>query len=133
MMEAWMHTHYSDYLKPYLGFNPVMTEAGIEGTEWWNNFFPHRSFVGILRALFNAFDKRQKSIWISGAYGTGKSHATLVIRKLLTDDAANVRRFCANRGVATVKAGAGGRWLFMRMARTRYARRRICSPASRTR
>ena len=96
MMEAWMHTHYSDYLKPYLGFNPVMTEAGIEGTEWWNNFFPHRSFVGILRALFNAFDKRQKSIWISGAYGTGKSHATLVIRKLLTDDAANVRRFCAN-------------------------------------
>ncbi len=86
--------HYSDCLTPNPAFRPVMTAEGLEGTAWWENFLPHRSFVKTLEALFAAFDRKLRSVWISGAYGTGKSHAALVIQKLLMDDAEHVRRFC---------------------------------------
>ena len=86
--------HYDDYLKPRPDFRAVMTEEGLAGTQWWEDFLPHSSFVEAVRSLFDAFDKQQRSIWISGAYGTGKSHATLVIQKLMMDDKAHVDRFC---------------------------------------
>ena len=91
--------HYDDYLKPRPDFRAVMTEEGLAGTQWWEDFLPHSSFVEAVRNLFEAFDKQQRSIWLSGAYGTGKSHATLIIQKLLMDDKTHVDRFCEiNRG-----------------------------------
>ena len=47
----------------------------------------------ILRELLKSLEGGNKTLWITGAYGTGKSHASLVLQKLFTDDEARVRKW----------------------------------------
>lgn len=50
----------------------------------WKKFYPHPSFVKMLKATLNVLKRTQKlSIWVDGAYGTGKSHAVLTLKKLI--------------------------------------------------
>ena len=50
----------------------------------WKKFYPHPSFVQLLKALVDVLERKQKlSIWVDGAYGTGKSHAVFTLKKLL--------------------------------------------------
>lgn len=52
--------------------------------ELWKKFYPHPSFVNLLKATVEVLKRKQKlSIWVDGAYGTGKSHAVLTLKKLL--------------------------------------------------
>lgn len=52
--------------------------------ELWKKFYPHPSFVNLLKATVDVLKRKQKlSIWVDGAYGTGKSHAVLTLKKLL--------------------------------------------------
>ncbi len=90
-----MTTHYKEFFRPKPDYKPVMTKEAInEKPDNWLNFYPHETFVGILRALFQKFESGDRSIWIYGAYGTGKSHAALVIQKLLMDGDERVGRYC---------------------------------------
>jgi len=71
-----------------------MTLADINKTpETWLGFYPHDSFVEILRELLKSLNGGKKTLWISGAYGTGKSHASLVLQKLFTDDDMRVQKW----------------------------------------
>jgi hypothetical protein len=71
-----------------------MTLADINKTpETWLGFYPHDSFVEILRELLKSLNGGKKTLWISGAYGTGKSHASLVLQKLFTDDDERVQKW----------------------------------------
>ena len=47
----------------------------------------------ILRELLKSLNGGKKTLWITGAYGTGKSHASLVLQKLFTDDEARVQKW----------------------------------------
>lgn len=86
--------HYSDYLVPKTTYKPVMTKEVIdESPDNWLSFYPHPSFVAILRALVEKFTKGDRSIWITGTYGSGKSYAALVLQKLFNDDEARVKRY----------------------------------------
>lgn len=79
-------------LKP--GYSPVMTRDGINATpDTWLNFYPHKSFVEILRELLQCLDGGKKTLWITGAYGTGKSHASLVLQKIFTDKQERVQQW----------------------------------------
>lgn len=50
----------------------------------WKKFYPHETFVKLLKAVISVIERKQKlSIWVEGAYGTGKSHAVLTLKKLL--------------------------------------------------
>lgn len=50
----------------------------------WKKFYPHPSFVNLLKATVDVIKRKQKlSIWVDGAYGTGKSHAVLTLKKLI--------------------------------------------------
>ncbi len=50
----------------------------------WKKFYPHPSFVTMLKATVDVLKRKQKlSVWVDGAYGTGKSHAVLTLKKLL--------------------------------------------------
>lgn len=50
----------------------------------WKKFYPHPSFVTLLKAMVDVLERKQKlSIWVDGAYGTGKSHAVLTLKKLI--------------------------------------------------
>lgn len=50
----------------------------------WKKFYPHPSFVNLLKSTVDVLKRKQKlSVWVDGAYGTGKSHAVLTLKKLI--------------------------------------------------
>ena len=55
-----------------------------EQPDLWKKFYPHPSFVQLMKATVDVLERKQKlSIWVDGAYGTGKSHAVLTLKKLI--------------------------------------------------
>ncbi|MHB8788482.1 MAG: transposase [Desulfobulbaceae bacterium] len=85
---------YKDYFGIRPDYAPCMTLADINKTpETWLGFYPHDSFVEILRELLKSLNGGKKTLWIMGAYGTGKSHASLVLQKLFIDDEARVQKW----------------------------------------
>jgi hypothetical protein len=87
-------TFYKDYFGIRPDYAPCMTLADINRrAETWLGFYPHDSFVDILRELLKSLDGGSKTLWITGAYGTGKSHASLVLQKLFTDDEERVLKW----------------------------------------
>lgn len=55
-----------------------------EQPDLWKKFYPHPSFVQLLKAVVDVLERKQKlSIWVDGAYGTGKSHAVFTLKKLI--------------------------------------------------
>lgn len=52
--------------------------------EVWKSYYPHESFIKLLNQTKSVLTNSQRmSIWVEGAYGTGKSHAVLTLKKLL--------------------------------------------------
>lgn len=50
----------------------------------WKKFYPHETFVRLVKDTISILSRKQKvSLWVEGAYGTGKSHAVLTLKKLL--------------------------------------------------
>ena len=50
----------------------------------WKSYYPHQSFIKLLNQTKNVLTNSQRmSIWVEGAYGTGKSHAVLTLKRLL--------------------------------------------------
>ena len=45
-------------------------------------YYPHATFIK-LRIRLVCCKEQKRSIWVEGAYGTGKSHAVLTLKKLL--------------------------------------------------
>lgn len=89
-----MSRYYSEYFIPAAEHRTTMTKADIEKTpETWLSFYPHPSFVAILRSLLGKLDNPATSLWITGTYGSGKSHAALVLQKLFHDDVVRLERF----------------------------------------
>ena len=87
-------TFYKDYFGIRPDYAPIMTRANIDiSPDTWLSFYPHDSFVEILRELLKSLNGGKKTIWITGAFGTGKSHASLVLQKLFTDDEVRVKRW----------------------------------------
>ena len=90
-------TRYCDYLRINPECHLRMTKEFSDAhSECWLSFYPHQTFVRILETLFHKFESGDRSVWIYGAYGTGKSHAALVIQKLFMDDETRVKKYCAN-------------------------------------
>lgn len=76
---------YQKYFDIDPSYYPVMTEDLIkEDDTRWKNFYPHDTFIDLLRKAVDAIKRTEKkSIWVTGAYGTGKTHAVLTLKKLL--------------------------------------------------
>ena len=64
---------------------PAVNEAVINNNpDMWKKYYPHATFIKLVKDTVNVLRKEQKrSIWVEGAYGTGKSHAVLTLKKLL--------------------------------------------------
>ncbi len=64
---------------------PQVNEAIIQNNpEIWKKYYPHEAFVNLIKDTVRVISRQQKlSIWVEGAYGTGKSHAVLTLKKLL--------------------------------------------------
>lgn len=80
---------------------PAVNEAVINSNpDMWKKFFPHDTFVKLVKNTVNVLDRKQKlSIWVEGAYGTGKSHAVLTLKKLLDTDESDVQGYFDKYGM----------------------------------
>lgn len=96
---------YSDYIT-IQDFMPVYDmKAENEGA--WQSFIPTRQFCEVLSRTVNdittAKKTERKSIWIRGTFGTGKSHASSVIKHLLCDDYEKIENYLSNIEDADLK------------------------------
>lgn len=93
-----MATKYSDYIKMQ-DFLPVydMTD---ETPDIWRTFIPTKQFCDLLQRSITAITSteisKRRSMWVRGTFGTGKSHASSVVRHLLCDDAAEIDSYIQN-------------------------------------
>lgn len=76
---------YRDYFDIDPEYFPQVNKELIdENPELWKKFYPHNTFVKMLKDTISILSRKQKvSLWVEGAYGTGKSHAVLTMKKLL--------------------------------------------------
>lgn len=87
---------YHEIIGLYDYFQPTYDLTN-EVADYWKQFVPNDKFFGILRGVLNSLESQQanekKSLWLQGTYGTGKSHATAVIKHLLFDEADEIEEF----------------------------------------
>jgi hypothetical protein len=89
---------YSDYLSVNREFVPVYTvQADREHPDYWLTFHPNSDFSDILGDLVASLEgdtsEKRKSLWMSGAYGTGKSFAAFTLKHILEDDTKLVKNY----------------------------------------
>ena len=65
--------------------------------DYWKQFIPNDKFykalVEVLNSLEGHHPDEKKSLWLQGTYGTGKSHATAVIKHVLFDNTDETKEF----------------------------------------
>lgn len=89
---------YSDYIKMQ-DFLPVydMTD---ETRDLWRTFIPTKQFCDLLgrslTAITSSETGKRRSMWVRGTFGTGKSHASSVVRHLLCDPIDEVSGYIQN-------------------------------------
>ena len=76
---------YREYFNIDPEYFPQVDKRIIEDQpDLWKKFYPHPSFVQLLKAMVDVLERKQKlSVWVDGAYGTGKSHAVFTLKKLI--------------------------------------------------
>ncbi len=88
--------NYEQILGLYEYFQPVY-DIKQERKDYWKQFIPTRDFIDSLGTFLNSLSSRdsktRKSMWLQGTYGTGKSHATGVIKHLLWDEVNHIEDF----------------------------------------
>ena len=93
-----MNTRYSDYIK-IQDFLPVYDMMD-EKPNMWRTFIPTKQFSDLLQRSITAITSteisKRRSMWVRGTFGTGKSHASSVIRHLLCDPADEVMSYIQN-------------------------------------
>lgn len=81
---------YADFLKVRPDLVDVYTEE-VDKTSpnLWQAFIPHQDMHRLLSRLLDSLERKSKdqtrSLWLHGAYGTGKTFAAFVIKHLLED------------------------------------------------
>lgn len=76
---------YREYFNISPKYYAAVTADLIEqGEVSWKGFLPHETFVKLLEVTYKALSGQDpRSIWVEGAYGTGKSHAVLTVKSIL--------------------------------------------------
>ena len=82
--------YYNDYFRLKHYWPEITQETFSKEPAAWKRTYPHKTFVGLLKRvekmLARGSEMDKHSIWIHGAYGTGKSQVTWALRSLLTCD-----------------------------------------------
>ena len=97
---------YNEYIKVDPNFIPVFSKSSDKVyPDKWQSFYPHDSFKLILKDVVDSLEKgsetKDRSIWMSGAYGTGKTYASFVIKHMLEDDLEKIKPYFDQNGMDT--------------------------------
>ena len=108
-----MARKYNEYLNVNADFIPVFSaHSDRDFPEKWKAFYPHESFKAIIKQMIDTLEmsstEKNKSLWMSGAYGTGKTYASFVIKHLLEDDLENVKAYCESNNMMDIYARISG-------------------------
>ena len=93
---------YRDYFnidpKYYAAVTADLIESGMVS---WKSFYPHETFVKLLEKTHTVLSgKDPRSLWVEGAYGTGKSHAALTVKSLLDATDEEVKDYFDDYGLS---------------------------------
>lgn len=79
-----MANKYSDYFNVNESYFPCFDESAINNGATWDDTYPHNTFVDLLIATEKMLGgTTNRSLWIHGAYGTGKSKCAYTLKKIL--------------------------------------------------
>ncbi len=86
---------YREYFDIDDRYFPCIDDAAINAGAPWDNTYPHSTFIGMLTEMERALARQNngKTLWIEGAYGTGKSQCAYALRKILEVPEAELRKY----------------------------------------
>lgn len=93
--------------KEYFNIDPkyyaaVTADLIEQGKVSWKGFYPHETFVKLLETTYKVLSgAATRSIWVEGAYGTGKSHAALTVKSLVDATAEEVVEYFDDYGLSS--------------------------------
>ena len=92
---------YKDYFNIDPKYYAAVTADLIKSGEVkWTSFYPHETFVKLLEKTHIMLSgKDSRSLWVEGAYGTGKSHAALTVKSMLEASDDEIRAYFKDYGL----------------------------------
>lgn len=91
--------NYDEIIELHDYFQPVY-DLENEVRSYWKQFITNEKFERVLLETINSLEsnepKDRKSIWLQGTYGTGKTHATAVVKHILFDSFHEIEDFIEN-------------------------------------
>jgi len=85
---------YCEYFNVDEKYFPCIDESAINSGAAWDNTYPHQTFIDLLNLTEKMLSgNTNRSIWIHGAYGTGKSQCAYTLKKLLDVSESEARTY----------------------------------------
>ncbi len=85
---------YCEYFDVNEKYFPCIDESAINSGAAWDNTYPHETFIELLNLTEKMLGgNTNRSLWIHGAYGTGKSQCAYALKKILEVPEAEVRAY----------------------------------------
>lgn len=89
---------YKEFLRLESDFVPVFSASSDRTIpNKWKSFYPHESFKKVLTLAIETLEKssnmKNRPIWMSGSYGTGKTYASFVIKHIFEDELESVKHY----------------------------------------
>ena len=86
---------YREYFEIDERYFPCIDDAAIDAGAPWENTYPHSTFIDMLAEMERALARQngRKTLWIEGAYGTGKSQCALALRRILEAPEEKLREY----------------------------------------
>lgn len=88
---------YCEYFDVNESYFPCIDESAINAGAPWETTYPHETFIDLLNSAEKMLGgTTNRSIWIHGAYGTGKSQCAYALKRFWKSRTTN----CAHIGIA---------------------------------
>ena len=85
---------YCEYFDVNEKYFPCIDESAINNGASWDDTYPHNTFIDLLNLAEKMLGgNTNRSIWIHGAYGTGKSKCAYALKKILDVPEQEVRAY----------------------------------------
>ena len=75
---------YCEYFNVNESYFPCIDESAINAGAKWEDTYPHETFIELVDGVEKMLGgSTNRSVWIHGAYGTGKSRCAYTLKKIL--------------------------------------------------
>lgn len=81
---AIQNNRYCEYFDVNESYFPCIDESAINAGAPWETTYPHETFIQLLNNVEKMLGgSTKRSVWIHGAYGTGKSQCAYALKRIL--------------------------------------------------